>query len=42
MSTAVLGLVVMGASAISLEGQTPKVMLAEPPTPLLPESLGGE
>lgn len=38
---AVLGLVVMGASVISLEGQTPKVMLAEPPTPLLPESLRG-
>ncbi|WP_353073236.1 DUF6599 family protein [Tunturiibacter gelidoferens] len=41
VSTAVLGLVVMGASVISLEGQTPKVVLAEPPTPLLPESLRG-
>jgi hypothetical protein len=37
---AVLGLL-MCASAISLEGQAPKVMLAEPPTPLLPESLRG-
>jgi hypothetical protein len=36
----VLGLL-MCASAVSLEGQTPKVMLAEPPTPLLPESLRG-
>src|SRR5277367_2970626 len=36
-----LGLVMMGASAISLEGQTAKVMLAEPPAPLLPESLRG-
>ncbi|WP_433967816.1 hypothetical protein [Tunturiibacter gelidiferens] len=41
MSTAVLGLVVMGASVTSLEGQTPQVLLAEPPTPLLPESLRG-
>ena len=40
-ATAVLGLAMVGVSAISLEGQTPKVMLAEPPTPLLPESLRG-
>jgi hypothetical protein len=41
VATAVLGLAMMGVSATSLEGQTPKVMLAEPPTPLLPESLRG-
>ena len=41
VAPAVLGLVVMGPSVISLKGQTPKVMLAEPPTPLLPESLRG-
>jgi hypothetical protein len=41
VSTAVLGLMMLGASAIWVEGQTPKVMLAEPPTPLLPESLRG-
>ena len=38
---AALGLVMMTVSARSLEGQTPQVMLAEPPTPLLPESLRG-
>ncbi|MBB5326777.1 DUF6599 family protein [Tunturiibacter gelidoferens] len=36
-----LAFAMAGASAISLEGQTAKVMLAEPPAPLLPESLRG-
>ena len=39
MSCALLGLVLAGASAVSLRAQEAKTMLAMPPTPLLPESL---
>ncbi len=40
MSPGLLGLLLIGASAVPLNGQA-KTMLAEPPTPLLPESLRG-
>lgn len=39
MSCVLLGLVIAGASAVSLAAQEAKTMLAMPPTPLLPESL---
>jgi hypothetical protein len=39
ISWALLGVVVVGCSAVSLQGQTAKTMLAVPPAPLLPESL---
>ena len=39
MSRVLLGLVLVGASAVSLQAQEAKTMLAMPPTPLLPESL---
>ena len=39
MSRVLLGVVLIGASAVSLEAQEAKTMLAMPPTPLLPESL---
>src|SRR6201996_1555363 len=38
-SCVLLGLVLVGASAGSLQAQEAKTMLAMPPTPLLPESL---
>jgi hypothetical protein len=40
MLPGLLGLLLVGASAVPLSGQA-KTMLAEPPTPLLPESLRG-
>lgn len=40
MSPGLLGLLLIGVSAVPLNGQA-KTMLAEPPTPLLPESLRG-
>jgi hypothetical protein len=39
MSRVLAGLVLVGASAVSLRAQEAKTMLAMPPTPLLPESL---
>ncbi len=39
MSRVLLGLVLVGASAVSLQAQEAKTMLAMPPSPLLPESL---
>jgi hypothetical protein len=39
MSRVLLGVVLIGASAVSLQAQGAKTMLAMPPTPLLPESL---
>ena len=39
MSRVLLGLMLAGASAVSLEAQEAKTMLAMPPSPLLPESL---
>jgi hypothetical protein len=39
MLPGLLGLLLVGASAVPLWGQQAKVMLAEPPTPLLPESM---
>src|SRR5271163_2530728 len=39
MVPGLLGLLLVGASAVPLQGQ--QVMLAEPPTPLLPASLRG-
>src|SRR6266550_4802685 len=39
MSRVLLGLTLAGASAVSLEAQEAKTMLAMPPSPLLPESL---
>jgi hypothetical protein len=39
MSRVLLGLVLAGAWAASLQAQEPKTMLAMPPTPLLPEAL---
>ena len=41
MVPGLLGLLLIGASAGPLRGQQAKVMLAEPPTPLLPESMRG-
>jgi hypothetical protein len=41
MLPGLLGLLLVGASAVPLRGLQAKVMLAEPPTPLLPESLRG-
>jgi hypothetical protein len=41
MLPGLLGLLLIGASVGPLRGQQAKVMLAEPPTPLLPESLRG-
>jgi hypothetical protein len=40
MSRVLLGVVLLGASAASLRGQTAKTMLVEPPSPLLPATLG--
>jgi hypothetical protein len=40
MSRVLLGVVLLGASAASLCGQTAKTMLVEPPSPLLPATLG--
>ena len=40
MSRMLLGVVLLGASAASLCGQTAKTMLVEPPSPLLPATLG--
>jgi hypothetical protein len=39
MSRVLLGVVLLGAPAVSLQAQEAKTMLAMPPTPLLPESL---
>jgi hypothetical protein len=39
MSRVLLGVMLVGASAVSLRGQEAKTMLAMPPAPLLPESL---
>jgi hypothetical protein len=39
MSQAVLGVLLLGASALSLQAQEAKTVLAIPPAPLLPESL---
>src|SRR5260370_7757288 len=39
MSRVLLGLMLVGASAVSLQAQEAKTMLAMPPSPLLPESL---
>src|SRR5260370_5978664 len=39
MSRVLLGLMLVGASAVSLQAQDAKTMLAMPPSPLLPESL---
>ena len=39
MSRVLLGLMLVGASAVSLEAQEAKTMLAMPPPPLLPEAL---
>ena len=39
MSRVLLGVVLVGASVVSLHAQEAKMMLAEPPAPLLPESL---
>jgi len=41
MLPGLLGLLLVGASAVPLRGQQAKTMLAEPPTPLLPESMRG-
>jgi hypothetical protein len=41
MLPGLLGLLLIGALAVPLNGQAAKTMLAEPPTPLLPESLRG-
>src|SRR5947208_11654354 len=39
MSRLLLGVVLVGSSAVLLQAQEAKTMLAMPPTPLLPESL---
>ena len=39
VSRLLLGVVLVGASAVSLQAQEAKTMLAMPPAPLLPESL---
>src|SRR5712664_3417959 len=40
MSRVLLGVVLIGASAVSLQAQEAKTMLAMPPVPLLPQQFG--